>query len=161
MFKAGKLMQAVLICAGRSITIAAMLAAVVLLTGCESRPPLELVTEEEASQPVTRGSFEQQDNGPDIRILAPLGGSTVQSPFPIHIEFISAGATAAVNMASLKLTYMKLWGIDITDRVRDYISGTTLSVPETDIPAGRHTIEIYIEDSNKNVSSRQITINVE
>ena len=132
-----------------------------LLTACEPPPPLVLVTDDEASQPATRGSFEQQSKGPDIRILAPVGGSTVQSPFPIHIEFISDGAAAAVNMASLKLTYMKLWGIDITDRVREYISGTTLSVPETDIPSGRHTIEIYIEDNNRNVSSRQITINVE
>ena len=127
---------------------------------CTQPPPLELVTHEEASQPATRGSFEQQTKGPNITVLAPTGTGPISSPFPIHIEFSADSAATAVNMASLKLTYMKLWGIDITDRVKDYIRGNTVSVPETDIPAGKHTIEIYIEDSEKNVSSQQITINV-
>ncbi len=77
MFRAMKLMTPVLIRAGSAILIAGMLAAGLLLTGCESRPPLALVTDEEAAQPLMRGSFEPQTNGPDIRILAPLGGSTV------------------------------------------------------------------------------------
>jgi len=131
-----------------------------LLGACSQPPPLSLITMEEASKPASRGSITIQRNGPNIEIIQPNTLGTLASPFPIHIEFSIGSNAAAVNMSSLKLTYMKLWGIDITDRVKEYISGTTISVPEATMPAGKHTIEIYIEDNENNISTQQIVINV-
>ncbi|MDP6675208.1 MAG: hypothetical protein QGH93_10240 [Gammaproteobacteria bacterium] len=132
-----------------------------LLSACSEPPPLVLVTDEEAGQPSSRGGFTLQEKGPNIEIHLPNSLDLIASSFPIYIEFSEGSEASTVNMASLKLTYKKLWGIDITDRVIDYISGTTISVPETELPAGRHTIEIYIEDSKQNISTQQITVTVQ
>ncbi len=142
-------------------SILTILTCSLLLAACSKHPPLALVTDEEASQPASRDGFARQDKGPHITVLAPNILEMVTSPFPIHIEFSEGSDATAVNMASLKLTYKRLWGIDITDRVKDYVSGTTIAVPETEMPAGKHTIEIYIEDSVKNISTRQITVTIQ
>jgi len=142
--------------------VAAVLTAFVVSRSLDDSPaPLQIITSEEAVQPASRGQFTPRRQGPGIAVMLPDTTAPTSSPFPIHVEFTKRAESAPVNMASLKLTYMKLWGIDITDRVRDYISGTTISVPETEIPAGEHTIEIYIEDEDRRISTKQITIRVE
>lgn len=130
------------------------------LVACSKQPPLKLISPEEAGQPASRGAITIHNDGPTITIFNPLTDGEIASPFPIHIEFRPREANSAVDMQTLKLTYKKLWGIDITDRVRGYIDGTSITVPETEMPEGRHTIEIYIEDSDNNVSTKQITVNV-
>jgi hypothetical protein len=53
------------------------------------------------------------------------------------------------------------WGIDITDRVREYIHGNVIDVAESELPKGKHTIEIQIDDSAGHRSSRLFTVTVE
>lgn len=130
------------------------------LVACSKQPPLKLVSPEESAQATSRGAVTIHNDGPTITIFNPVTDGEIASPFPIHIEFGQRLASSKVDMQTLKLTYKKLWGIDITDRVRDYIDGTSITVPETEMPEGKHTIEIYIEDSDNNISTKQITVNV-
>lgn len=99
-------------------------------------------------------------NGPEIKILAPPLNAAISNPMMVHVEFASRDPGTKVNMDSFKLTYKKLWGIDLTDRVQDYIQGASIKAPEVELPEGRHTLEIYIEDSEANVSTRLITVEV-
>ena len=64
-------------------------------------------------------------------------------------------------MESLRLEYKKAWGFDITDRVREYITGTKIEVDESELPDGRHTIEILISDTAGNRSREQFSVTIE
>jgi hypothetical protein len=57
------------------------------------------------------------------------------------------GGESAVN--GRQLEYKKAWGIDITNRVRELITGSRIDVAESELPQGRHTVEIQISDVEK------------
>ena len=83
---------------------------------------------------------------------------TYEGPFPIKVEFLPGPKGYDVDITSLKLEYKKAWGIDITDRVRDYINGTVIDVKESELPTGRHTVEIEIADVEDNLSRQIFTV---
>lgn len=122
-----------------------------------------LITEEEAAlpdEPPTRAPRTLPRSGPLIEVESPDNEGVYVDEFPIHVIFSPGPKGLAVNMESLKLTYKKLWGIDITDRVRAYISGSVIHVPATRFPEGRHRVEIYIEDVARNASAELLSVTV-
>jgi len=98
--------------------------------------------------------------GPIIKIESPIHNRTYEGPFPILVEFAPGPKGYEVDISSLKLEYKKAWGIDITDRVSEFITGTKIDVKESELPAGRHTVEIEIADSAKNISRQIFTVTV-
>jgi len=147
-----------------------MTSVVFLLTACspsESKlepelapEPLMLITPEEAAEYDSQSFVPESEKGPKIEIVQPLLTSMVSSPLSIQVEFIGRQPDLGVNMGSFKLTYKKLWGIDITDRVLEYIDGESINAPEIELPEGKHTLEIYIEDNEENISTKLITFEV-
>jgi hypothetical protein len=119
-----------------------------------------LVTEEEAARPRTRATVEELDDGPVISIVSPENGATLSGPFRLYIEVVKKEDGADILMDTLKVRYMTMIPIDITDRVRDYIQDTNLDVPDAEFPAGEHQAEIYIEDSKGNASSKLFRVKV-
>ena len=99
--------------------------------------------------------------GPLIEIASPVNNATYEGPFPIKVEFLPGPKGHAVDIASLKLEYKKAWGIDITDRVRDFVTGTVIDVKESELPTGRHTVEIEIADTENNLSRQIFTVTVQ
>ena len=127
--------------------------------------PLELITQDElAALPqdslVAWSRSAEAVDGPVIEIDSPENLGTYEGPFPIRVHFRIGPKGFAVDMASLKLTYKKAWGIDITERVRAYIAGTAIDVEESELPRGRHTVEIEISDVQGNESRRFFTVTV-
>lgn len=126
--------------------------------------PVQLITPEEAALPddtqVWRRKKSSAD-GPGIEISSPSEESTYDGPFPINVRFTVGTSGQPVDMDSLKLEYKKAWGIDITSRVRDYIVEDGIRVDAADLPGGRHSVEIFISDVEKNRSSRIFTVTVE
>jgi len=98
--------------------------------------------------------------GPAIKVIAPKGNMVQIAPFDLDIRFEQRGA-AVVDLASLKVFLMKLWDIDITDRVRPYVSGDGIHVTHADFPKGQHTIKITIADHEGHESSRTMTVMVQ
>jgi hypothetical protein len=128
--------------------------------------PLVLVTQAEidampGDTSVAWGSEEKGADGPIIEIESPEEGGVYDGPFPIKVEFRNSPAGHAVDMDTLKLEYKVAWGIDITDRVRDFVDGRQIDVAESELPEGRHTVEIQIEDVEGNESSRLFTVTVQ
>jgi len=119
-----------------------------------------LVTMEEAAQPPIRASVEELNDGPIISIISPENDATLSGPFRLYIEVEKRADGADVRMDTLKVRYIKMVPIDITDRVRVYISGTNLDVPNAEFPTGEHRAEIYIEDSEGNASSKLFHVKV-
>jgi len=123
---------------------------------------LMLITPEEAAMPINTSvgllSNEVSGDGPEIKIVSPREDAVYTGPFPIEVEFASGPNGIEVDMGSLKLEYKRAWGIDITDRVRDHRRGTAIKVSEAELPIGRHTVEIYIEDVEDHPSARLFTV---
>jgi hypothetical protein len=62
-------------------------------------------------------------------------------------------------MASLKVTYLKGFGIEITDKFIPYIQGNRVKMEDAYMPyGGRHSVEVYLEDLDGNASRRTFTI---
>lgn len=97
-------------------------------------------------------------DGPIIQIDSPTDGSIYDGPFPIDVEFMAGPTGLAPDMSTLRLEYKVAWGIDITDRVREFIDGTGIHVAKSELPAGRHTIEIQIDDVGGNRTARIFTV---
>lgn len=128
-----------------------------------SAAPILLVSQTELDAlpldtPVSWSSKPTSPEGPKIAIASPTNNGTYEGPFPIKVEFLPGPKGYAVDIDSLKLEYKKAWGIDITDRVRDYISGTAIDVENSELPSGRHTVEIEIADVKHNLSRQTFTV---
>lgn len=113
-----------------------------------------LISPEEVNLPAYQGGegirLRSAPGGPSIEVIAPnIGASakpTVRRPVAINVRFASQeGAT--IDMRTLKVTYLRLFGIDITDRLRPYVQGSEIKVDEADIPEGDHSIRVEIRDN--------------
>ncbi len=127
------------------------------------RAPLLLVSQSELDAlpldtPVAASHRPTSPEGPAIEISSPTHNGVYEGPFPIRVEFRPGPGGHDVDIASLRLEYKKAWGIDITDRVRDFIKGTIIDVRESELPRGRHTVEIEIADVAQNLSRQIFTV---
>jgi hypothetical protein len=149
----------------RNILIAAALGtAMTLASGPTANPaqaagPL-LITETEAGMGPYQGMtmMTRAGGGPIIKVLRPDqvdGGPVPVLSKPVHISLqFEPVSQAKVDMASLKVIYLKLFGIDITDRLKPYVAGEAIDVPEADIPTGDHSIRVDIKDTSGKQSSQ-------
>ncbi len=144
----------------RSLMFFAIIIFLIAPTAVTGGDVVLLVTPEEASMGVTRAVVEEVDNGPTIKINSPKNGSVLTGPFRLYVEIVKKPDGADVNMKTLKVNYLKVVTINITSRVKSYIKGTKLDVPEAEFPAGKHRTEIYIEDVNGNVSRKLFNVTV-
>ena len=124
---------------------------------------LELITEEEAAlkdmpNPVY---FEitRTEGGPLIEVLSPEAGKSYKSPVNIKVKFVPSGGFD-IDLATFKVEYMKFIAIDLTSRVKDYVSKEGIDVPDAKLPSGAHTIRMSVGDANGAVTRRIFTVEV-
>lgn len=98
------------------------------------------------------------DAGPRIDIVKPVDDVPQASPFEIQIRFYPRAA--AVKPESVKVQLVKFISIDITDRVKPYLSGSGLEVKEAKIPSGTHRVRISVSDEQGATSSREMELEV-
>jgi hypothetical protein len=98
------------------------------------------------------------DAGPIIEVLKPGTDNSLVPPFEISVRF--AARTAPVNVNSLKVQVLKLIALDITERVRPYVSLRGIQIPEARLPAGQHTVRISVADEGGQRSTKIITVNI-
>src|SRR5262245_36475149 len=105
--------------------------------------PVVIVTEEESKQPDAPGrkrrfGSDGPAQGPIITFNKPTYGSEVEKPVTIDISF--GARLAPVDISTLKVTYLKLLSIDITDRVREYADATGIRISNASFPTGTHKV---------------------
>lgn len=133
------------------LMIATGVAAEVLITESEARLPAA-----PAAAPATRAI----SRGPAIRVLAPDPGSPgVNSPFPLRIAFEPRGG-AKIDPATVKLTYLRGNGVELTDRVKSGLSEKGIDLKSAEVPPGEHQIRITVIDSEGRQTSAVLTLNV-
>ena len=114
-----------------------------------------LITPREANLPsddtLTRGVFA----GPKVLVVSPAASAVaVKSPVDLVIEFRPRG-DVAVDLNSLSVTYMKVPPVDLTARVKEFVTPTGIAMPSAVLPPGHHTIEIEIKDAEGRVGGRE------
>ena len=143
--------------------------------------PVVLVTEQEARLPGAkvppyddflrqRGLFDsfrqfaapketEAPKGPEISLVRPKDGGTYAGPFEIDVRFVPRAAPVDLN--TLNVEYVKLWGIDITGRVRPYVTSQGIKLQNAQFPSGNHRVKISIADVAGNFSSRTFSVRVQ
>ena len=123
----------------------------------------ELITREEAASkdmpnPVY---FEitRAEGGPLIEVLSPEAGKSHKSPINIKVKFVPSGGFD-IDLATFKAEYMKFIAIDLTPRLKDYVSKEGIDVPGAKLPSGTHTIRLSVGDANGALTRRIFTVEV-
>ncbi|MBW7996808.1 MAG: hypothetical protein FVQ81_09640 [Candidatus Glassbacteria bacterium] len=99
--------------------------------------------------------------GPLIVVKNPKALQRVQSPVDIFVSFEPGKSGKPPAMKTLTVTLIGLFDFDITDRVREYIKGTTLDVEQANLATGSHYLRMAIKDIEGNPNERDVVVVVE
>ncbi len=121
-----------------------------------------IISEDEVKQPPmalsSRGGDEGAADGPKIVLKSPQDGGSYSGGFGIDLRFEPGESGVEVDPGSLEVTYLRGWGIDITDRLGPYRTDSGVYVDFAPFPAGEHSVEVYIEDMDQNPSRAIFTV---
>lgn len=140
------------------------------LVGGAKAPETWLITPEEAAMAPASDATglqggglmdvgrEDVNTGPQIEILKPADGGRVSSPVEVAIRFVPR--VDAVDLASLKVSIVKFFTIDITDRIRPYATAEGIALKEANIPSGKHRVRITVSDTAGGISIKELSLEV-
>ena len=98
--------------------------------------------------------------GPIIKIKKPDPDKLYNDLIDILIHFDKNPIGESVDMTSLRVIYLKMFGIDITDRILPYVKETRIDANGIKFPEGKHEFEIRIKDKEKMESAQIFKIKV-
>jgi len=132
-----------------------------LLLSAQARAEV-LFTASEAAEPPTsdvRMNVRGITRGPSIDQISPSPTTTVHSPLELKIRFTTHNS-AKVDPSDVRVIYEKQTPIDLTDRLRKYMSSDGIDMPDAEVPPGRHLLRIELEDSlgRKSVSEVKLLV---
>jgi len=107
-----------------------------------------LITAQEAAQPEPPSLFgvkcsRLEEGGPQIKISSPKLNEPLFTPFVVDV-FFEAPPDKTIDYGSLRLRYLKFIPIDLTDRVKGYLSKNRLLVKDVNVPQGQHCLQLLI-----------------
>ena len=143
------------------LLVTAALLGAVLPSATAREQPLWIVTEGEASlpsEPTPRSAPALPREGPVIRIERPDVSAPVVPPFAVDIVFDSRAGGAPVKMESLKIVYVRVFELDVTDRFMPYVKDNRLFVENANAPTGRHRLKITIADQNGRLTAEILQV---
>jgi hypothetical protein len=124
---------------------------------------LELITPAEAALPPgTAPSFTERGSPtrlPSITILSPAGVGAVYSPLDFKLRFSAFGG-AAIDPDSVAVAYIKQPDIDITARIKSFITAEGIDITRAEMPPGLHQFWIELKDTDGRVSAREFEFQV-
>jgi hypothetical protein len=102
----------------------------------------------------------QSMTGPIIKIKKPDPSKLYKDLIDILIHFDKNPMGESVDMTTLRIIYLKMFGIDITDRILPYIKETRIDANGIKFPEGEHEFEIRIKDKGEMKSAQTFKINM-
>jgi hypothetical protein len=117
-----------------------------------------LVNSQEAGLPpsATSNAGRSITRGPAIRQLSPEKAVSANKPFDLHVEFAGRGGEK-INPTSAQIVVLRGGNINITDRVKPFITANGIEMPAAMVPPGLYVLQVQVSDA----SGRQSTANVE
>jgi hypothetical protein len=134
---------------------------IALLAFAHEGRAFELITAQEARLPDDpEGMRYGVALGPGVMVISPSpAAGFIRSPFTLRIKFQSHGG-AAIDADSVLLTYKKVPPIDLTQRVRSFITPESMEVGNVEAPPGQHRIRIDVKDSRGHTGFTELTIKI-
>jgi hypothetical protein len=120
-----------------------------------------LITDDEAKRPndpqlgATRGIT----RGPAIHFEPPTSNPAPHAPFDFRVHFEAHGG-AAVDPDHIRITYLKTPNVDLTDRLRPYITAQGIDMPAAQLPGGEHALHIVVEDTEGRSGEATFTVKI-
>lgn len=125
--------------------------------------PFELITAEEAAAPDLDPAdwhleVGRTDEGPEIEVMSPHMGASIKKPVLIEVRFKKGERD--IDPFTIKVEYLKFLSIDLTPRIREYLSKEGIKVPNANLPSGTHTIRLSVGDTAGTVTRQVFTFEV-
>ena len=139
-------------------TAAAMLAMSIWHVGATE--PVQLITPEEAALPASDADSANRNitRGPGVDALAPspIG---VQGAFRFAVKFKPRNGVE-IDPEQVRVTYLREPAIDLTPRVKAFITAEGIEAPEVLAPPGEHVILVEAIDREGRTGRGKITLKV-
>lgn len=123
--------------------------------------PVQLITVEEAQLPPSGsdGPARNITRGPGIDSVAPspIG---VKGTFRFAVKFKPRNGVA-IDPESVRVTYLREPNIDLTARLKGFISADGIEAPAVVAPEGEHVIAIEAVDKEGRTGRGQVTLTVQ
>jgi hypothetical protein len=94
---------------------------------------------------------------PEVILISPA--ASVNSPFELRLKFEAHGGSR-IEPSSFHLIYLKSPNIDLTERVRRYVTAQGLEMVDAEAPPGQHTMKALITDSGNREGSAVFTVSI-
>ncbi len=137
-----------------------LLAAAFLMLGASAvhAQAVQLITADEAklAAAATKPPSRAITRGPGVKLASP---ESVSGQFPLKIAFEPRGESK-IDVASVKVEYLKGNGIDLTQRLKASIKPGGIEVAAASAPAGEHPIRVTVRDSEGRQGSAEFKLTV-
>ncbi len=133
------------------------------LSGQAANAGTVLITPEEAALPppsnatITALDIRGITRRPNVIFMSPK--ASVTSPFNLEFKF-RAHSGSSIKPESFHLIYLKNPNVDLTARVKPYVTANGVEMVEAEAPSGRHMINVRISDSDNREASVVFVLNV-
>jgi hypothetical protein len=125
---------------------------------------LTLISEDKARRPGSDPGLGLELRGvtraPTIKVVSPAETAPVKSPLVLKVHFEAHGGSN-IDVASVKVTYLKSPAIDLTERLKPFISAGGIELDRADVAAGRHVVRIELKDAQGRRSESIVKFSVD
>lgn len=132
------------------------------LSAARAAEPIQLITPSEAGMPASataNGSTRNLTRGPGIDTLPTPDKGVDGKPFRLAVRFMPSNGVP-VDPASVRVYYRRQPPVDITERIKSFITPAGIDAPSVVVPPGTHVIEIEAMDKEGRIGRRQLTLTV-
>lgn len=122
----------------------------------------QLITEAEAAMPASSDAgmtLRGITRGPSVEVVSPASDAKLKSPLALVVKF-NARNNATIDKDSVKVTYIKAKSIDLTSRVKAFLTDDGIDMEKAEVPPGDHTIRVDVKDSQGRASTAMIKVSV-
>ncbi|HEX3970667.1 MAG TPA: hypothetical protein VHX19_05065 [Stellaceae bacterium] len=123
----------------------------------------QLITNDEAklpAAPVVQIATRGLTRGPTVDQVAPTPNATVPSgALEIDVTFAPHNG-ATIDPGKVRITYLKQPEIDLTQRLKSFITPKGIDAKDVTIPPGTHMIRVEVTDSDGRSTSQIMKIQV-
>jgi len=140
----------------------AVLTAAAMLTAAQAADPVHLITREEAGLPTApkaAASTRNLTRGPGIDTLPTPDKGVDGKPFRLSVRFMPANGVP-IDPATVRVFYRRQPPVDITERIKPFITPAGIEAPSVIVPSGSHILEIEATDKEGRIGRRQLTLTV-
>ena len=119
-----------------------------------------LISEAEAKLPSSTDidmTLRGLTRGPRVEQVSPDPDRGASSPLPLKVKFVARN-NVAIDPASVKVTYLKAQSVDLTERIKKYLTAEGIDMANAEIPLGTHHLRIILKDKHDRTTTAIIKL---